>query len=294
MDFMNAAQLLDLCGQQDISLAEAMRRREVELTGVLRARNDERMRRTWQVMQDAIHTPLEKPARSMGGLIGGEAAKLDQRTKIQAPVCGAVVANAITYAIGVLEVNASMGLIVAAPTAGSSGVIPGAFAAVQAHLGHSEDDIVDALWCAAAVGYLITLNGTVSGAQGGCQAEVGSASAMAAAGVVQLMGGTPKTSLDAAGIAITNLLGLVCDPIAGLVESPCQTRNALGAAGALVAAELALAGVALPVPFDEVVDAMSRVGASLPYELRETALGGVAATATACRLAAGGCGDCAK
>ena len=188
--------------------------------------------------------------------------------------------------MGVLEVNASMGLIVAAPTAGSSGVIPGVFCALQEEYDFSDEQIVKALFTTGAIGYLITRNATVAGAEGGCQAEIGAAAAMAAGGAVELFGGTPAQVLSAASSVIGTMLGLVCDPIGGLVEAPCQKRNAVGASNALVCAEMTLAGVDNLIPFDEMVDVLYKVGRSLPYELRETALGGIAATPTACQLCA--------
>lgn len=207
-----------------------------------------------------------------------------------APLCGTTLSKAIAYAMAVLEVNASMGLIVAAPTAGSSGVIPGAVLSVCEDYGFGDAAVFDGLLNASAIGYLFMRNASVAGAEAGCQAEVGAASAMAASAIAQLLGGSPHTCLQAASLAISNLLGLVCDPIAGLVESPCQTRNAIGVANAFTSAQLALAGVNHPVPFDEMTEAMYKVGKSLPFELRETALGGNAATPTGCSL----CSSCRK
>lgn len=184
--------------------------------------------------------------------------------------------------MGVLQVNASMGLIVATPTAGSSGVLPGAIFALKEEYHFNDKQIMNAVLNASAIGAIIMRNANVSGAEGGCQAEVGSASAMTASAIVELFGGTPKQSLIAASYALQNLLGLVCDPIGGLVEAPCQGRNAIGATGAFVAAEIALAGIGCVVPFDETVEAMRKVGNSLAPELRETAKGGVAITPTAC------------
>lgn len=195
---------------------------------------------------------------------------------------GEPIASAAAYAMAVLETNASMGRIVAAPTAGSAGVIPGVLLALQKAKGYSDEQLQHALACAAAVGYLITRNATVSGAEGGCQAEIGSAAAMAAAACVELEGGTPEQCLNAAGNALTNMMGLVCDPVAGLVEVPCQKRNASGAATALVSAQTSLAGIGNLVGFDQTVEAMYKVGRSLPFELRESALGGLAATPDAC------------
>lgn len=208
-------------------------------------------------------------------------------------MCGETVSRAICYAMGVLEVSASMGLIVAAPTAGASGVLPGVLIALQEQYGLTERQMLDALLVASAIGVVVAENSGISGAAGGCQAEVGTASAMAAASSVYLMGGSLEQCFAAAGLAIQNMLGLVCDPIAGLVEAPCQARNAAGTSNALVSAELVLAGVPEVIPFDEVVEAARQVGHALPESLRETALGGIAATPTACRLAEQtGCGGC--
>jgi L-serine dehydratase len=187
-----------------------------------------------------------------------------------------------------LERSATMGVIVAAPTAGSAGVVPGALLACAESTGAEDAAIRRALWNAAAVGALVSTNATVAGAEGGCQAEVGTASAMAASALVELLGGMPAQCLDAASLAIANTLGLVCDPVGGMVEFPCQARNAMGVACAMSSAQLALSGVGCPIPFDEVVDAMAAVGAALPATLRETAEGGLAATPTA----RGGCASC--
>ena len=189
-------------------------------------------------------------------------------------------------AMAVLETNASMGRIVAAPTAGSAGVVPGVVLALDEAEKYEGARLRDALACAAAVGFVVSRNATVAGAEGGCQAEVGTASAMAAAAATQLLGGDARSCLAAASIAMGNLLGMVCDPIGGLVEDPCQKRNAAAAENALAAARMALAGVRPSAPFDEVVEAMRRVGAALPAELRETALGGLAACPS-CRGCAG-------
>ena len=190
--------------------------------------------------------------------------------------------------MAVLEVNASMGLIVAAPTAGSAGVLPGMLFALQDCYRISDERLIDALFNAGAIGYLAMRNATVAGAVGGCQAEIGVASAMAASAAVELMGGSPEQCLDAASTVLMNMLGLVCDPVGGLVEYPCQNRNAAGVANALVAAELSLAGIRQFIPFDEMLDTMYAVGRRIPLELRETALGGCATTPSACEK----CGLC--
>lgn len=242
-------------------------------------------------MKEGVHEPLQNPKKSMGGLIGGEAKLVADHETKEDSVCGTVLSRAIAYSMAVLEVNASMGLIVAAPTAGSSGVLPGVLLAVRDTKGLSDEILYKGLLNASAIGYILMRNASVSGAEAGCQAEVGAASAMAASAVVEMMGGTPKMCLSAASTALSNLLGMVCDPIAGLVEAPCQSRNAVGVANAITCAELALSGVENVIPFDEMAEAMYRVGKSLPFELRETAMGGCAGTPTGCRL---GCDICGK
>ena len=182
-----------------------------------------------------------------------------------------------------LETNASMGLIVASPTAGSAGIVPGLMLAMQEHYQFSDEEIIRALFNASAIGYLAMRNATVSGAVGGCQAEVGVASAMAASAAVELMGGSPKECTFAASTVLMNMLGLVCDPVGGLVEYPCQNRNAAGVANAIIAAEMALAGIPQLIPLDEMIQTMFTVGKKLPAELRETAMGGCATTPSACK-----------
>lgn len=284
MDFINAAELIERCNEQKKTISEVMIEREILIFHSSREKIMKQMHHAYDIMKKAVNKALNEELTSMGGLIGGESKKIYTRSKTEQSVCGDIVSRAISYAVGVLEVNSSMGLIVAAPTAGSSGVIPGVFLAVQETFDLSDEEMVLALFNAGAIGYLITRNATVSGAEGGCQAEVGAASAMAAAAVCELRGGTPSQCLDAASTALTNILGLVCDPIAGLVEAPCQKRNAMGASNALISAEMTLCGIKHIVPFDETVEAMYRVGKSMPHELRETAMGGIAATPTACGL----------
>ena len=243
-----------------------------------------RMRQVLEIMRESAAAPVNAPVKSMGGLIGGEAKKLSIHRNKGESICGEVLGRGIAYAMAVLEVNASMGVIVAAPTAGSAGIVPGLLLALQEEYHISDERMVDALFHAGAVGYLAMRNATVAGAVGGCQAEVGVASAMAAAAAVELMGGEPAQSLHAASAVLMNLLGLVCDPVGGLVEYPCQNRNAAGVAVALTAAELSLSGIRQLIPFDEMLDTMYQVGKRIPYELRETALGGCAASPSGCRF----------
>ena len=249
---------------------------------------DHQMAQVLDIMRSAATQPLKNPVSSMGGLIGGEAKKLWKHAARGKAVCGDVLLRAATYAVAVLEVNASMGLIVAAPTAGSAGVVPGLLLALQDCYKISDDRLADGLFNAGAVGYLAMRNATVSGAVGGCQAEIGVAAAMAASAAGELMGGTPEQCLEAASTVLMNMLGLVCDPVGGLVEYPCQKRNAAGAANALLAAEFCLSGISQLIPFDEMLDTMYAVGRRMPLELRETALGGCAVTPSACER----CGGC--
>ncbi len=280
MDFKNGAELLKLCSEKNIKISEAMRLRELGSSELKRPELDELMKKKLDIMKEAVRHPIESPAASMGGLIGGEAKKIDDQRLLGRNICGPVVSKAIAYAMAVLEVNASMGLIVAAPTAGSSGVVPGVLISLQEEYGFSDESLVDALFNASAIGYLAMRNATVAGAVGGCQAEVGVASAMAASAAVELMGGSPEASLWAASTVLMDMLGLVCDPVGGLVECPCQQRNAAGASIALIASEIALSGVRALIPFDEMLSAMYQVGKRIPSELRETALGGCAVAPT--------------
>ena len=289
MDFKSASELLALCRRENLPISEVMRRREVELGETAREAVDRRMARALEIMGESAALPLKEPARSTGGLIGGESRKLYDHAARGEAICGPVLQRALAYAMGVSEVNASMGLIVAAPTAGSAGVVPGLLLALRDCYEIPDDRLIDALFNAGAVGYLAMRNATVAGAVGGCQAEVGVAAAMAASATVELMGGAPEQCLDAASTVLMNMLGLVCDPVGGLVEYPCQNRNAAGVANALIAAELALSGVRQLIPFDEMLDTMYAVGRRIPIELRETALGGCAAAPSAC-AACGGCG----
>ena len=281
-DFRSGKELLELCQAEHIPISRAMRLRECALGEVAPERVERRMARVLAIMKDSAAAPLARPVPSMGGLIGGEAKKL--RDYAGPSVCGDVLHRAVTYAMAVAEVNASMGLIVAAPTAGSAGVAPGVLLALGECRGLSDAQLLDGLFNAGAVGYLAMRNATVAGAVGGCQAEVGVAAAMAASAAVELMGGAPEQCLDAASAVLMNMLGLVCDPVGGLVEYPCQSRNAAGAANALVAAQLALCGVGQKIPFDEMLEVMSAVGRAMPPELRETGLGGCAAAPSACGL----------
>ena len=282
MDFKNAKELLALCQEKNLPISEVMRQREIILGETTARIVDQRMDRVLEIMKDAAFSPIKNPVKSMGGLIGGESRKLYEFQFQGKSLCGNVLSKSITFAMATLETNASMGLIVASPTAGSAGIVPGLMLALQEVYGFSDEKIRQALFNAGAIGYLAMRNATVAGAVGGCQAEVGIASAMAASAAVELLGGTPLQCTYAASTVLMNMLGLVCDPVGGLVEYPCQNRNTAGVSNALIAAEMSLAGITQFIPLDEMIDTMYTVGKKLPAELRETALGGCAATPSAC------------
>ena len=264
----------------------------------------DQMADTYKVMAACIEPGCAEDLRSTSGLTGGSAFKMRRAVESGKTLTGGVLGGALYRALAVSELNAAMGRVVAAPTAGSCGILPAALLTMQNDLGCSERDCVMALFTASAVGMVIATNACVAGAQGGCQAECGSAAAMAAAAIVELAGGTPAQVSDAVAIALKNILGLVCDPVAGLVEIPCIKRNATATAIAFACAEMALAGVQSAIPADEVIVAMKRVGDSMPAALKETAEGGLAATPTAQALfeqvfgraaqsaAPGGCAAC--
>lgn len=238
-----------------------------------------------RVMDECIDPGCAEGLRSPSGLTGGDAHREREAVRSGRSLVGGVVGGALYRALAVSELNAAMGRIVAAPTAGSCGILPAAVLTMREEVGASERGCVMSLFTAAGVGLVIERNASLAGAEGGCQAECGSAAAMAAAAVVELAGGTPAQAADAVSIAIQSMLGLVCDPVAGLVEVPCVKRNASGVAMALVAAELALAGCGATIPADEAIGAMRRVGRAMPEALRETAEGGLATTPTALGLA---------
>lgn len=289
MDFYTGQELLKRCHEESLSISDIMMLREISNTHLTEEDINQKLETALHIMKNAAHKPIDQPIKSIGGLIGGEAKKVSDHASQGKNICGSVLSKAISYSMAVLEVNASMGLIVAAPTAGSAGVLPGVLLALRDEQNLSDETLYKGLLNASAIGYLLMRNASVAGAEAGCQAEVGAASAMAASAIVEMMNGTPEMCLQAATFALSNLLGLVCDPIAGLVESPCQSRNAIGVANALTSAELVLSGIHHHIPFDEMAEAMLHVGRSLPLELRETAMGGCAGTPTGCSL---GCGVC--
>ena len=277
--------LIQLAHENNSTIGQAMIKYEASLKQISEAEVLEQMKHNWHVMKESIATGIHEPKRSKGGLIGGEAKTLyDYCAAGHAMLSGQNVMEAVSYAMAVAEVNATMGRIVACPTAGSCGIVPGVLKKIQEIDNLSDEQIAVALMTCAGVGMVIAHRASVSGAVGGCQAECGAASAMAAAAAVELRGGTPEQAGEACAMVIKNVMGLVCDPVAGLVEVPCAKRNALGASLAMVMADMALADVKSVIPVDEVITAMGAVGRSLPESLRETALGGLAVTPTGLAL----------
>ena len=265
------------------SVAELMIATEMENT----TRNREQIRALMLRNLEAMEHSVEEGVagvQSMTGLTGGEAKKMDEYLAAGDFMSGQPILEAVRNAVAVNEVNAKMGLICATPTAGSAGVLAGVLTAMRDRLKMTRDQQVDFLFTAGAFGLVIGNNAGIAGAEGGCQEEVGSASAMAAAALVLAKGGTVEQASTAVAITLQNMLGLVCDPVAGLVEVPCVKRNALGASQAMISADMALAGMLMVIPTDEVIEAVRRVGSQLPSSLRETGEGGLAATPTAIRL----------
>ena len=266
------------------NVAELMISTEIELTGRSREEILTIMSRNLTVMQNSIQDGLND-RKSLSGLTGGDAAKLDRYLKAGKTLSGSSILTAARNAMAVNEHNAKMGLVCATPTAGSAGCLPAVLGVATKKLGLNQEEQLNFLFAAGAFGLVIANNASISGAEGGCQAEVGSAAAMSAAALTLAAGGSPYQASQAICFVIKNMLGLICDPVAGLVEVPCVKRNAMGASYALVAADMALAGIESKIPVDEVINAMYQVGSSLPTAFRETAEGGLAATPTGQKLA---------
>ena len=282
--YTNAQSMIDACEEQNKKLYEIQIEQEMESGELTKDDIYEYLRKTYEIMKKSATAGLETPIMSMSGMTGKNAFKVNEYANIGNPVSGSLITKAMARALSTSEVNASMGRIVAAPTAGASGILPATLLTMQEEFGYSDEEIYNALLTASAVGELIAVNATISGAEGGCQAECGAAAAMAAAAIIELRGGTIENIFTAASFALKNIMGLVCDPVCGLVEYPCNLRNASGVVNAIISADLALAGVEALIPFDETVGAMGNVGKELPVSLKETAIGGVAGTETAQRL----------
>ena len=282
--FRNVKELVELATTENKLISELMIEQDMLVTR--RSREDimKQMDTNLTVMEQAVEKGL-KGVHSTSGLTGGDAVLLHNYMKKGNTLSGALLIDAVSKAVATNEVNAAMGTICATPTAGSAGVVPGTLFAVQNQLNPTREEMIRYLFTSGAFGFVVANNASISGAAGGCQAEVGSAAAMAAAAIVEMSGGTPQQCSEAFAISMKNMLGLVCDPVAGLVEVPCVKRNAMGAANALVSADMALAGVTSRIPCDEVIDAMFKIGQTMPSALKETAQGGLAATPTGRALA---------
>lgn len=279
--FDSIRETIDYAVENNISFADIMVKEEMELSGKSRDEVRAQMKQNLDVMRDAvIKGTTGDGVESVTGYTGHDAAKLRDYNETHHALSGYEMIDAVKGAIATNEVNAAMGIICATPTAGSSGTIPGALFKLEKTYDLTEEQMIDFLFTSALFGRVVANNASVAGATGGCQAEVGSASAMAAAAAVAIFGGSPEASGHAMALAISNLLGLVCDPVAGLVEIPCVMRNAIGSGNALISADLALAGIESRIPVDEVIEAMDKVGRNLPASLRETGLGGLAGTPT--------------
>ncbi|WP_126426142.1 L-serine ammonia-lyase, iron-sulfur-dependent, subunit alpha [Brevibacillus marinus] len=278
--FRNVAELVELAESQGKAISQVMIEAEMKTSQRTREAIINQMYKNLDVMEKAVQRGLTEDIRSHSGLTGGDAKRLQTYLREKPYLSGETLLHAVSMSTAVNEVNAAMGTIVATPTAGACGIVPGTLFAVSRKLNATREAMVNYLFTAGAIGYCIANNAFISGAAGGCQAEVGSATAMAAAAIVEMAGGTPEQSAQAVAIALKNMLGLVCDPVAGLVEVPCVKRNAMGAAIATVAADMALAGIKSVIPTDEVILAMYRIGCALPSALKETAQGGLAATQT--------------
>ncbi|MGJ9458820.1 L-serine ammonia-lyase, iron-sulfur-dependent, subunit alpha [Oceanobacillus sp. CF4.6] len=277
--FRTVAELVEIAEKENILISEVMIRQEMDVKERTREEVYEEMEKNLQVMERAIDDAMQG-VQSVTGLTGGDAVRIQKYMKEKTPLSGHLMMDAVSKAMGTNEVNAAMGIICATPTAGSAGCVPGTLFAVKEQLHPTREQMIRYLFTAGAFGFVVANNAFISGAAGGCQAEIGSAGAMAAAAIVEMAGGTPQQSSEAFAMTLKNMLGLVCDPVAGLVEVPCVKRNAAGSSLAIVSADMALAGVTSKIPCDEVIGAMYRIGRQMPSSLRETGEGGLADTPT--------------
>lgn len=284
MRFKSMSDIVAVCALESITIGELMLQDQCAESGRSRETEFAKMAAYYAVMKEAVRRGVTEDTTSRSGLSGGDARRVMVRLETGEAGLGADAGRALAYALGVSEVNASMGRIVATPTAGSCGVLPGTLISAQERFGFTDETMTMALFAAGAIGYVIANNSFVSGAEGGCQAEIGSAIAMAAGAMVELRGGSPAQAAHAVALALKNTLGLICDPVGGLVEIPCIVRNGFGAVTALAAADMALAGVRSVIPSDEVIQVMLEVGSAMPTSHRETAKGGLAQTPTGQRI----------
>ncbi|WP_294152794.1 L-serine ammonia-lyase, iron-sulfur-dependent, subunit alpha [uncultured Selenomonas sp.] len=283
IQFNTVAELVKLAEEKELPIHDIVIAREMHDTQRPKQAILTEMQRNWEVMQASIERGIENEERSVSGLTGGDAEKIYEHR--EGGYLGAAALSAAAYAVGVSEVNAVMGRIVACPTAGSCGIVPAALYAAREQRHVTDDAIVGALFTAAGIGMVIDQNASIAGAEGGCQAECGAAAGMAAAALVELADGTPAQIANACALAIKNLLGLACDPVAGLVEVPCVKRNGFCTVHAMLAADMTLAGVQSVIPVDDVILALDTIGRSMPRSIRETAEGGLAATPSGKALA---------
>lgn len=284
--FKTIAELIEITESKDIAISEVMILKEMDVTGKSREAIFSQMEQNLDVMEAAVERGIKEGVKSRSGLTGGDAVLLQNYIKTGKSLAGETLLDAVSKAVATNEVNAAMGTICATPTAGSAGVVPGTLFGLKDKLNPTKEQMVRYLFTSGAFGFVVANNAFISGAAGGCQAEVGSATGMAAAAIVELAGGSPKQSAEAMAIALKNMIGLICDPVAGLVEVPCVKRNAIGASTAIVSADMALAGITSRIPCDEVIDAMYKVGQRMPTAFKETAEGGLADTPTARALEA--------
>ncbi|RST76473.1 L-serine ammonia-lyase, iron-sulfur-dependent, subunit alpha [Siminovitchia acidinfaciens] len=280
MDFQSIKDLLQHCQDKNVNIGELMLETEAAKTGRDREDIFEMMKERLLKMKEAIDAGISDPSPTPSGISGGDAYKMQKYKEKGSYLTGSLMIDAMKYAFATSETNARMGVIVATPTAGSAGVLPGCIFTLKENTDIPFDRLVMGLFTASAIGYVIANRSFISGAAGGCQAEIGSATAMASAAIVEMRGGTPEQAAHAGAMALKSLLGLVCDPVAGLVEVPCIKRNVIGTSIAFTSADMALAGLESRISFDEVIGAMYDIGKSMPRTLKETALGGLAATPT--------------
>ena len=283
IQFNTVAELVKLAEEKELPIHDIVIAREMHDTQRPKQAILTEMQRNWEVMQASIERGIENEERSVSGLTGGDAEKIYEHR--EGGYLGTAALSAAAYAVGVSEVNAVMGRIVACPTAGSCGIVPAALYAAREQRHVTDEAIVGALFTAAGIGMVIDQNASIAGAEGGCQAECGAAAGMAAAALVELADGTPAQIANACALAIKNLLGLACDPVAGLVEVPCVKRNGFCTVHAMLAADMTLAGVHSVIPVDDVILALDTIGRSMPRSIRETAEGGLAATPSGKALA---------
>lgn len=284
MEIQTMKELNEACQREEKSIGEIMLMMEAEKSGRDQQAIISMMEERLIKMKEAVDNGIKDATTAPSGISGGDALKMNDYVQQGKSLSGSYISNAMSFSLATSESNARMGVIVATPTAGAAGILPGVLFSLHKNDGTPYKDLVMGLFTASMLGLIIANRSFISGAAGGCQAEVGSATAMAAGTIVELKGGTPLQAVNATAIAMKSLLGLVCDPVAGLVEVPCIKRNVIGTSIAFSAADMSLAGIESRIPCDEVIEAMYKVGNDMPRTLRETALGGLAMTETGKRV----------